>query len=222
MTTLDEVKARLWELQSHYRTGAQADALTAALQTALAGDLDGAAAVADSIEIALHPPVAAGAGGLPIGGAAGQVLGKDSGTSGDASWHNSPGPYFDDEELSTDPDTFIVVETFEVGRPCMVSFRFDITAVVEDGETFATAPTSPDAGEIGLGPAYEHSFDGVTWVVTENTTTLYPSTIAAPLIAIRPIAGWGRVTFTIIGDDFNIYSGSNHPTVTGTLVYAVI
>lgn len=133
----------------------------------------------------------------------------------------------DNETVSrtTDPNTFTHTEVFDVGAPGVVAFKFTLTAVDGDGETFGDGP-----GDIGVGLAYAASPDGTNWSTVNSMAQDVNhvdnnGNLSTPNQFFEVLFGTlkeGRGVLTILDDAQNPYAGPNNPTATVSLFYSVI
>lgn len=128
--------------------------------------------------------------------------------------------------VTTDPNTFTVTEAFDVGAPGIVVFKFTLTAVTPDGETFG-----PAAGNIACALAYSVSPDGINWanataLAADRNHTDANENLSAVAQFFNVLFGTlreGRGILSIVNSaDSSPYAGANHPTATVRLDYSVI
>jgi hypothetical protein len=114
--------------------------------------------------------------------------------------------------VTTDPDTFVVSQDFDCGRPTLVAIAFTATAFDADGETWDVT-IAADVKSL------EYSVDGITWLL-HTYQTLAPDTPGGPgtftFGGLMPTPRYIRIDRVRIIDPstFDVYAGPNHPSVT--------
>lgn len=109
---------------------------------------------------------------------------------------------------------FQASHVFDLGQICSFYIATTVTASDADGETWGTSP-----GEIAIDTEkYQTSDDGVAFKDV-STNSWYADDTEGPSSASFRVAGVTArylkvLNLRIIDSDFNVYSGSNDPTVT--------
>ena len=131
---------------------------------------------------------------------------------------------FKSETGTTDPNTFDLIETFDVGAAGLVVLAMTVVALDGDGETFGSG-----LGEIGAAFAPESSPDGLVWTsvvgivissdLDNNGTAI---TVGQFYSAMYGTFLKGRGLANIVNSDGTPYGGVNHPTATVRFDYGVL
>jgi len=115
--------------------------------------------------------------------------------------------------VTTDPNTFTVTHVFDCGHPTTVYWKATIVAQTADGETFGMG-----AGEIhGDQNVNEISRDDVTYIALTVPAYFHDSptgSIGDVTDRVQATARYFKLGVAVFDDNFSVYSGPNHPTVT--------
>jgi hypothetical protein len=131
---------------------------------------------------------------------------------------------FVSETGTTDPNTFEVIETFEVGVPGLVVLTMTVLALDGDGETWGDG-----VGEIGVFLDTKISVDGITW--TGGQALVYDrdldiggqaSVVGQHSSSIYATFRYGQGIASVYNFDSTPYVGANHPTAEVQFDYSVL